>query len=150
ILQGVVREQVAAHAEETPASAFALALLAWTELHLEATHAAREHGDKAREIYRKIFGDRHLQIARTVAWTAGPLVEDGDAKLAIERYREAQRIYEANGVLDDWYISLEHEMGVAYDEGLHDPKTAEYHFRIASEKFRKMLGDNHSATLYAD
>jgi tetratricopeptide (TPR) repeat protein len=150
ILDAVVSEQLAAHTENTPVAAFALSILSLAECHADTPRPAREHAEKALGIYRTIYGDRHIQVAHALTLSASAEVQDGSAKLAIEHYREAQRIFEANSVRDDWYFNIEQGLGVAYDDGLHDSKTAESHFRAALSAFRKIFGDDHTSTLQAE
>jgi serine/threonine protein kinase/tetratricopeptide (TPR) repeat protein len=148
MLTQVLQEQAVAHAEHTPSNAFALALLATAELRSEHPHLARQYAEKSLAIYRKTYGERHPFVARALDWAGDAETQDGSPKLAIQHHLEAMRMWEALGKKNkDNYIAAEHNISIAYDDGLHDTRSAEKYLRKAIAGFEKMLGRENSATV---
>ena len=150
ILESVLQEQAAAHADNTPSNALAHRILSSVELRSGNAHASRIHAEQSLVTYRLSYGDTHPLIGRGLNQLANAEASDNLAERAIEHYEQALRVFEQAGPPSTLYVGILYNIAATYGDNLSDLPKAEQASRRAIAASSAVLGKDHSNTLIAE
>jgi len=143
ILNAVLQEQAAAHAEDTPISALALRMLASVEIRSGEAHVSRLTAEKSLAIFRQVYGEEHPVVARALNQLAVAEMQDSRIELALQHFEEASQILARTSQPDMLSVGIQFNLGINYNGIVHDNVKAEKYLRDALAGFRTLLGNEH-------
>ena len=149
VLNELLQEQVAAHAENSPSHALALRHLSSVEVRSAHFHEGLVYAEQALASARNTFGNDAPAVGEALNQLGNAETNTGLPKQAAEHFMQAREIFQRYG-MRALAVGMFYNSAIVYNEQLRDLKKAEEYARSAAAGFGEVLGKGSNNVLIAE